>query len=91
MMYFQRAEASLARAQVLNPMVLVSTDSGRIEDKLDDYFEQFDVVVATECPLSELKRINTACRMRNIKFFCGDVFGMFGYLFVDLQVHEFAE
>lgn len=72
-------------------MVQVSVDTSRVQDKPDDYFGGFDVVVATECSLSELKRINTACRIRNVKFFCGDVFGMFGFTFADLQIHEFAE
>lgn len=39
-----RAEASLERAQNLNPMVKVHADSDRIEDKPDDFFLQFDVV-----------------------------------------------
>ncbi|KAK6620443.1 hypothetical protein RUM44_006844 [Polyplax serrata] len=86
-----RAEASLARAQALNPMVAVKADTGKLQEKSDVYFKDFDVVVATECTLSELKRINSICRENNIKFFCGDVYGMFGYLFADLQTHHYAE
>ncbi|KAL0268214.1 UNVERIFIED_CONTAM: hypothetical protein PYX00_010241 [Menopon gallinae] len=86
-----RAESSVSRAQALNPMVQVTADTSRVEDKPDEYFANFDVVVATECRLSELQRINTACRERCVKFFCGDVFGMFGYTFADLQTHNFVE
>lgn len=87
----QRAESSVSRAQALNPMVQVTADTSRIEDKSDDYFANFDIVIATECRLSELQRINNACRERGVKFFCGDVFGMFGYTFADLLTHNFVE
>lgn len=39
-----RAQASLERAQNLNPMVEVHADSTRVEDKPDDFFLQFDAV-----------------------------------------------
>lgn len=39
-----RAQASLERAQNLNPMVEVHADSDRIEDKPDDFFLQFEAV-----------------------------------------------
>lgn len=39
-----RAQASLERAQNLNPMVEVHADSDRVEDKPDDFFLQFDAV-----------------------------------------------
>lgn len=39
-----RAQASLERAQNLNPMVKVHADSDRVEDKPDDFFLEFDVV-----------------------------------------------
>ncbi|KAJ9586338.1 hypothetical protein L9F63_020046 [Diploptera punctata] len=86
-----RAEASLSRAQQLNPMVKVSADSGSLSDKPDTFFVDFDVICATECTVEQLTHINQICREKDIKFFCGDVFGMFGYTFADLQIHEFAE
>lgn len=39
-----RAQASLERAQNLNPMVEVHADADKIEDKPDDFFLQFDAV-----------------------------------------------
>lgn len=39
-----RAQASLERAQNLNPMVKVHADSDRIEDKSDDFFLEFEAV-----------------------------------------------
>lgn len=41
-----RAQASLERAQNLNPMVEVHADTNKIEDKPDDFFLQFDAVSA---------------------------------------------
>lgn len=39
-----RAQASLERAQYLNPMVEVTADMDKAESKPDDYFLQFDAV-----------------------------------------------
>lgn len=43
-----RAQASLERAQTLNPMVEVHADTDKIEDKPDDFFLQFDAVSVNE-------------------------------------------
>lgn len=86
-----RAEASLFRAQALNPMVEIIVDKENVREKPDEYFHRFDVVVLIEVPLPILVRIDNICRLKGIKFFCGDVWGMNGYTFTDLQEHEFAE
>ena len=86
-----RAEASLQRAQNLNLMVKVDADTSNVDDKPDKYFSNFDVVCAIQCTITQIKRINEACRKRNVKFFSGDVWGMLGYTFADLIVHEYAE
>lgn len=43
-----RAEASLERAQNLNPMVDVKVDTENIEKKPESFFTQFDAVSFTE-------------------------------------------
>ncbi|EZA51764.1 hypothetical protein DMN91_004446 [Ooceraea biroi] len=86
-----RAEASLARAQNLNPMVNVTADVDKVDAKPDEYFTQFDVVCATHCTITQLKRINRVCRNHKVKFFAGDVWGALGYSFADLLEHEYAE
>lgn len=86
-----RAEASLIRAQALNPMVKLHAETESVSAKDDTFFQAFDVVVVLEAPTRELVRINNTCRMNGIKFFAGDVWGMFGYSFADLQDHSFAE
>lgn len=86
-----RAEASLFRAQALNPMVEIIVDKENVSEKSDEYFHRFDVVVLIEVPTSISIRVNNICRLHGIKFFAGDVWGMNGFAFTDLQEHEFAE
>lgn len=86
-----RAEASLIRAQALNPMVEITIDKDNIDEKMDEFFHKFDVVVLIEVPTATLVRIDNVCRLKGVRFFSGDVWGMHGYSFIDLQEHEFAE
>jgi len=72
-------------------MVNVVADTEDISAKSDDFFGDFDVVIGTCNTLAEYKRINTICRLKNVKFICGDVVGMYGYSFSDLLIHEFVE
>ncbi|XP_041984813.1 SUMO-activating enzyme subunit 1 [Aricia agestis] len=86
-----RAEASLQRARALNPMVEVSAETKAVDDLPDNYFSAFDIVCATGLKQEQLERINNICRDNNKKFLCGDVWGMFGYMFADLVDHEYSE
>lgn len=86
-----RAEASLARGQALNPMVEIKIDTDKLTDKTEGFFKQFDVVCILEANQNEQIRINNICRSNNVKFFATDLWGMFGYSFADLQNHEYAE
>lgn len=87
-----RAQASLERAQYLNPMVEVRADTDRVEAKPDDFFLQFDVVCLTCCSRDLMVRVDLLCSRRNVKVFCGDVFGYHGYVFSDLgKEHNYVE
>ncbi|XP_067616811.1 SUMO-activating enzyme subunit 1 [Eurosta solidaginis] len=86
-----RAEASIERARALNPMVEISADTEALSSKDSNYFAQFDVVVVIGATNSELLRIDNICRDKRVKFFAGDVWGMLGYCFADLQEHSFVE
>jgi len=86
-----RAKASLERAQNLNPMVNVTVDESNVDDKTEVFYSSYNVVCASECTITQLVKINAACRKHNAKFFAGDVWGTFGFTFADLNVHEFAE
>ena len=72
-------------------MVEVTADSATSEEKDSDFFKKFDVVIATTCSQAELVRINSICRAANILFYAGDVFGFFGFSFMDLVSHNFVE
>ena len=72
-------------------MVQVTGDSDSVTDKSDDFFAQFDVVCVTCCAPDQMTRINNICHTNNIMFFAGDVFGYYGYMFSDLNEHEYAE
>ncbi|GFS09026.1 SUMO-activating enzyme subunit 1 [Elysia marginata] len=84
-----RSVASAAPAQLLNPMVKVTADPGDPSDKNDDFFAQFDVICATGCKNSLQCRLDNLCQEKKIKFFSGDVFGFYGFMFSDLGRHEY--
>jgi len=86
-----RAEASLQRLQQLNPMVNVTADTENSKAKSAEFFKQFDLIVATTCNKEELIRINSLCRAENILFYAGDVFGFYGFSFMDLISHNYVE
>lgn len=86
-----RAVASFPRAQALNPMVKIYLDKANVNDTPDEYFTAFNVVVLIGAPTKTLVRVNNVCRLYGVKFFAGDVWGMHGYTFADLQEHEYAE
>ncbi|XP_061876235.1 SUMO-activating enzyme subunit 1 isoform X2 [Colius striatus] len=86
-----RAEASLERAQKLNPMVDVKADPESLESKPEEFFTQFDAVCLTCCSRDVMVKINEICHKNSIKFFAGDVFGYHGYTFADLGEHDFVE
>ncbi|XP_041663849.1 SUMO-activating enzyme subunit 1 [Cheilinus undulatus] len=87
-----RAEASKERAQNLNPMVEVHADSGRIEDKADDFFLSFDAVCLTGCSKDLMVRVDQLCSQNKTMFFSGDVYGYYGYMFCNLgPEHNYVE
>ncbi|XP_038237996.1 SUMO-activating enzyme subunit 1 isoform X2 [Dermochelys coriacea] len=86
-----RAEASLERAQNLNPMVDVKVDPENIENKAENFFTQFDAVCLTCCSRCILVKVDQICHKHGIRFFTGDVFGYYGYMFANLGAHEFVE
>ncbi|KAL4647424.1 SUMO-activating enzyme subunit 1 isoform X2 [Arapaima gigas] len=87
-----RAQASLERAQYLNPMVEVKADTEPADSKSDEFFLQFDAVCLTGCPRDLMIHIDQVCSQKNVKVFCGDVFGYHGYMFSNLgPEHHYVE
>lgn len=85
-----RAEAALAEMQKLNPRVEIYTDSNAAVTKDPEYFQNFDITIATGLILEVLGNINMSCRMYGRKFYASDTHGMYGYAFADLMIHNFA-
>ncbi|KAH9362075.1 hypothetical protein HPB48_002053 [Haemaphysalis longicornis] len=87
-----RAHSSKAYARNLNPMVEVESEEGQLSDKDDDYFRKFDIVCCTESlPTEALIQLNSQCRNLGVKFYCGHVWGYFGFFFSDLIEHTYAQ
>lgn len=88
-----RAEGSVERAQNLNPHVVVSSETFALSDLNEDYFtsSRWDVVVATGLNQKELERLDKICADSNLKFFAGDVHGMFGFFFSNLHNHSYTK
>lgn len=80
----------MEQLQALNPNVNVSVDTESIGDKADTYFTQFNAVCVTGSSVASLFHIDAVCRANGIKFFCGDVWGFYGYFFSDLGKHEYT-
>jgi ubiquitin-like 1-activating enzyme E1 A len=74
-------------------MVKIVADTQKLEEKDEIYFSNmnFDLVCSLIDDSSELERINNICRKNNVLFLCGHVYGMFGYLFVDLNDYSYIE
>ncbi|XP_065223338.1 SUMO-activating enzyme subunit 1 [Planococcus citri] len=86
-----RAKASLKAAQVLNPNVKVTAETSSPLELKVSYYSNFDVVCATSQSNNVYVCLNDICKLYQIKFYCGDSFGMFGYLFEDLNDGKTAE
>ncbi|CAL8091140.1 unnamed protein product [Orchesella dallaii] len=86
-----RAEASLQRAKLLNPMVEVSAESGKVEDKPDEFFTQFTVICVSNCSKSQACRINRIARQNGVSFFASDIFGFVSFIFADLGEHHYQK
>lgn len=87
-----RAEASLERLQELNPRVNVVADPSPLDSKDAAFFQSFDIVCLSENPDLELTmQINEWCRDAKVPFFCGDLQGLYGYIFMDHNGHRYTE
>ncbi|KAJ9612127.1 E1 ubiquitin-activating protein aos1 [Cladophialophora chaetospira] len=85
-----RAEAALGEVQKLNPRVEIYPDPNAAVLKDPEYFQNFDITIATGLLLEVLGNINMSCRMFGRKFYAADTHGMYGYIFADLMIHDFV-
>ncbi|CAI8006135.1 SUMO-activating enzyme subunit 1 [Geodia barretti] len=85
-----RAKQAVVQLQALNPNVDVLADTEPVGEKDDTFFTQFSAVCVSCSSLPFLLHINNVCRTHGIKFFCGDVWGFYGYFLSDLGEHEYS-
>ncbi|KAL7270490.1 E1 ubiquitin-activating protein aos1 [Rhizina undulata] len=85
-----RAEAAAPAIQRLNPRVPVHVDTERVQDKDTNFFQKFDIVIATELDLDSLLFINNATRSCGRPFYAAATYGLYGYAFADLLKHTFV-
>lgn len=87
---FQRAEAAAPQIRKLNPRVRVNVDNQSIKSKGVDDYVPYDMVIATDLDLSTLSTINAACRLSGKPFYASATHGFYGYIFADLNTHEYV-
>lgn len=75
--------------QELNPLVKVSYKVGHVAQQNEKFFDDFDLVLLTNCSLKEYIQINEICRKKKILFFAADSFGQFSIMFQDLLDFEY--
>lgn len=85
-----RAQASLAAIQKLNPRVSVLVDTDDVRLKTASYFALFNMVIATDLDPDALNIINTATRLNGCPFYAAGTHGLYGFIFADLIEHDFV-
>lgn len=85
------AESVLIKLKALNPIVKLIADSDSLDEKDDEYFKKFTIVIGTKLSWDQIITVGDSCRKSNVKFICGDVLGMFGYTMSDFQEHEYYD
>jgi ubiquitin-like 1-activating enzyme E1 A len=86
-----RAQAAQPEIQKLNPRVNLFVDPDVVFNKMNEYFMSFDITIVTGLPPVAVASINSSCRNFNRKFYAADTYGMYGYIFADLGLHQFTQ
>ncbi|KAF9013432.1 hypothetical protein BDQ17DRAFT_1343412 [Cyathus striatus] len=86
-----RLEAAKSRIESLNPLVTVETisDTSILQDeKLESLVRSVDLVCVSDWERNDMIRVNNVCRRFGKPFYAGGTYGVLGYIFCDLVVHE---
>ncbi|GAM90968.1 hypothetical protein ANO11243_090150 [Dothideomycetidae sp. 11243] len=84
-----RAQTAATRLQELNPRVGVLANASDPMQFTDEFYKQFDLIVATDLPFLTTAMINAATRMAMRPFYATGVHGFYGFIFADLVEHEY--
>jgi ubiquitin-like 1-activating enzyme E1 A len=85
-----RALAAAPQLRRLNPRVNIVVDTEDITLKAPSYFQDFDIVIATDLQPDALNIINTATRVNQKAFYAAGVHGFYGFIFSDLIQHDYV-
>ncbi|KAF2151404.1 hypothetical protein K461DRAFT_243834 [Myriangium duriaei CBS 260.36] len=84
-----RAQAAAPRLQELNPRVTVHANPGDPSQFTEQFYKQYDMIIATDLPFILTAMINAATRMAGRPFYAAGIHGLYGYVFADLIAHEY--
>ncbi|KAH9252377.1 hypothetical protein BASA81_009662 [Batrachochytrium salamandrivorans] len=85
-----RAESVLPRVQQLNPRVEVKTETRPLETLPESFLANFDIISVIGASPNTIDKLNSIARANNIAFWSASVFGTCGYVFSDLQEHNYT-
>lgn len=88
-----RGEAASRSLQQLNPRVKITADARDITSILaiqSDYLQVFDIVIATDMPMTFMNEVNAAARLSARPFYAAGSHGFYGFVFADLIEHTFT-
>lgn len=86
-----RALASANGVRHLNPRVVVKTDMDDIREKSEEFFENYDLICLTDSDPDTMIHVDRICRKYNKKFYSACTYGFFGYIFSDLNHHDYIQ
>ena len=83
------ASVALSYFSEMNPNIKLSVCTEDAFSKTDDYYKSFDVVIISNHSRCLQLRINRICHGAHIGYFSSRSMGPFGYIFADLQEHQY--
>eukprot|EP01083_Nonionella_stella_P023214 64205_1 len=83
------ADIALQYFREMNPNIKLSTCLDDPYTKTDAFYKTFDVVIVNHHSRYLQLRINAICTQNKIGFFSCRSIGAFGYIFADLQCHQY--
>ncbi|RIA90591.1 SUMO activating enzyme [Glomus cerebriforme] len=86
-----RALASADGVRHLNPRVVVTTDMDDIREKPEEFFVNYDLICLTDSAPDIMVQVDRICRKHNKKFYAACTYGFFGYIFSDLNHHDYVQ
>lgn len=79
-----RVDAVKNRLQEMNPRVKLKCNRLKLDLKNEQYFAQFDLIIATELSKCELVELNRISRKYKCPLYAAGLNGLFSYIFIDL-------